>query len=193
MKKYYIGLGFFGLVTLCLAGYIAILGVQTRQDIETDKKANQIAEQLNSYTDRSNTIPKDLATAGVTNSPKTVSYQKLTEETYKFCVTYKQTRGYGDGNITTSLTTAATSKLYGFDTQVSIDTPAQPTYLYISYTHGKGQICQTIKPYLYAISKTLPNSTAPALNDPDYCDQNSPNYIYYKDFCITDLPKTIVN
>ena len=150
MKKYYIGLLVIGFITLCLAGYIGILGVQTRQDIETEKKAMRIADQLNAYTDRNATLPKDLATAGVGDVPKTVSYQKLTAETYKFCVNYKQSKGYASTDITSTITNAATSKLYGFSGDIAPD--YQSTYLYVGSSHEKGENCQTIKPYMYSSS-----------------------------------------
>lgn len=172
MKKYYIGLMALGLFTIGIAIYVLMMGVQARQDVKTEKAATKAVEKLNSYVSSKQKIPANLKEAGVKDVPSTITYSKLSEEKYKFCVTYKADKGYGSGDITSALTGAATSQMYG--DYPAPETPEEETYLYLSYTHKKGEECHTIKPYIYSFDTYNDSST-----ETDIC---SPTYKYYQDY-----------
>jgi len=191
MKKYYTGILILALVTLGLTGYVVNLGLKTRQDVKTEKSANDIATKLNSYIQKEQKIPKDLKAAGVTDAPGTISYTKDSEKAYTFCVTYKEAKGYGS-DITSTLTSAATSRYFGSS---GSESSYKPSSLYLSYIHKKGENCQTVEPYLYnrsssSSSSSLYNSTS------QLCDPEGEYYEYYKDYCgdtAEDLPASSVN
>jgi type II secretory pathway pseudopilin PulG len=171
MKKYYIGLFIIGILALGVSGYVLSIGVQARQDVKTEKSAQDIANKLNEYINNKQTIPATLSEAGVHDVPSTISYNKLSEAEYKFCITYKAAKGYGGSSITTAVTGAALSQMYNTPSYTDTTYPStEPSSLYPDYTHKKGENCQTIKPYLYNNSYT---------NPPDYC---SPSYQYYQDY-----------
>lgn len=177
MKKYYIGLMALGLFTVGIAVYVLVMGVQARQDVKTEKAATKAAEKLNNYVSSKQKIPSSLKEAGVSDVPSTITYTKISNEKYKFCVTYKADKGYGSGDVTTALTGAATSKLYG-SSYPELDDESEESYLYLNYTHKKGEECHTIKPYIYSSSSST--------YEQDYCDPSSRYYETYKNYCGVD-------
>ncbi|HEY8999351.1 MAG TPA: hypothetical protein VIM53_03455 [Candidatus Saccharimonadales bacterium] len=84
---YKVGLAAIGIFVLSLVVYVATQAGATKQDTQTYNAANSIAQKLNGYIDTQGTIPSSLQVAGATNVPPTVTYVKLSDSSYKFCVT----------------------------------------------------------------------------------------------------------
>ncbi len=150
MKKYRIGLIVIALLILGLTGYTLYIGNKGKQDIATEKRAQEIANELNNYVEGESKIPENLDAANIKNVPSTIKYEKLSEEKYRFCVTYVNEKGYGSGGY--GVTDVITRGLYGgmsypYDYDYSSD--YESTYLYLSYVHNKGENCQTVKPSLF--------------------------------------------
>ncbi|HSW80056.1 MAG TPA: hypothetical protein VLG47_04745 [Candidatus Saccharimonadales bacterium] len=146
MKKNYlgykIGLAVIGIFVVGVAIFVMMQAGNTKKDADTDKAANKIAEKLNNYISTNNKIPDSLGQVGAASVPTTVTYTKLSDSKYKFCVNYKTTSSGYD----------ATEAVYNVATGNTLDT-TPPDYnitssLYIPSTHHKGANCQTIKPYL---------------------------------------------
>lgn len=150
MKKYYLGLLIIGLLTIGLAAYVINVGMQGKQDKQTYDKAQEIAEKLNDHISKEQEIPATLSEIDVSDAPGSISYEKLSSKQYKFCVTYKTSRGYGTGDITSTLTGAALSGMYGGS--LDYESNYESSRLYIPYTYEKGENCQTIKPTIYDFS-----------------------------------------
>ncbi|MBA2278979.1 hypothetical protein H0V99_00870 [Candidatus Saccharibacteria bacterium] len=173
MKKYYIGLIILSVLVLGLAGYVISLGMLAKQDKKTEKRVGEISEKLNNYISDEDEIPESLDKAGITGVPSTIKFEKLSDEKYKFCVTYQADKGYGSGSITSVLTEAAYGGMYS-DAYES-NSENEKSYLYMPYTHTKGETCQTIKPNIYS-SPSRFNNSEPEL------DYNT----YLEDLCSTD-------
>lgn len=195
MKKYYIGLLVLGVLTLGLGIFVITLGLQSRQDVKTEKAVQTISSKLNNYISTNQVIPANLSVVDVKDIPNTITYTKLSYTEYKFCVTYKAAKDYGSGDITSVLTNAAFSQVYGSQSasvndNYPSDTSYQPSELYIDYTHKKGEVCQTIKPYINNSFNYTRNSV-PTIDE--YCDPQGKYYSQYKQYCnspTTTTPKT---
>jgi hypothetical protein len=147
MKKYYIGILIIAAISLGLCGYAIANGVSGKQDKETAQKAQDVSTKLNAYVSDKGTIPASLDEVGVKDAPSTIRYTKKSDESYEFCVTYKQS---GE-----DLGLGFTSILFGsFSRGItsSTDDYSSPNYLYLPYSHKKGENCQTITPYTYGSS-----------------------------------------
>ncbi len=151
MTKYYIGLAVIGLITIGLFIFTVNLGATGKQDVQTQKKVQEIETKLNSYVTKNQKIPSSLEEAGIKDVPNTITYTKNSDGlTYKFCVTFKAAKGYSTdptdllwgGGLKGASTTDDSS-------YSSYESTYQPSSLYISYYHKKGETCQTIKPYFY--------------------------------------------
>lgn len=159
MKKYYIGLLVIGLVTAGLAVYVLSLGQQSKQDKKTYEKAQDTAEKLNDFIREERTIPGSLAEAGVSDVPESITYEKLSEKEYKFCVTYKANKGYGGADITSVATGALYGSMYRGDYEYSkSESEYKPSTLYLSPYYTKGESCQTIQPYISSSQSNRQNS-----------------------------------
>lgn len=155
MKKYYIGLIILGLLTLGLTGYAVFQAAGSKQDNETERKAQEIADKLNNYT-YTKGVPQSLSDIGVKDIPQTISYTKKSDESYEFCVTYKhESKGYSAGGVEQILTGSIQRQLYGAsmydydDSAYYDDTSYTPSSLYLPYTHKAGKVCRTVKIYNY--------------------------------------------
>jgi len=188
MKKYYVGLLILGVITLGLTVYVISLGIQSKQDVKTEKSAQEISNKINSYISKKQKIPSSLSEVGANDVPDTIKYTKLSEEKYKFCVTYKAAKGYGSGDITSVLTNAAMSRAYGGASAYE-DTSYEPSSLYPSYTHKKGENCQTIKPYIYSYDNY--NNYDYGSSKDEYCNEGGKYYEQYKDYCPASTTPTI--
>lgn len=151
MKKYYIGILALCVLVLGLTGYTLIQSAAAKQDVQTEKKAREIATKLNDYVRQNQEIPESLNEAGVSDAPKTVRYSKKSDKEYEFCVTYKSAKTYGYSGPETLLTGSITRDL---GTEESYDdyyggSSYKPSTLYLSYTYKKGENCQTVQPYFY--------------------------------------------
>lgn len=153
MRKYYIGMFVLGVVTCIIAIFLLLQGASAKQDVATERKAQEIAEKLESYVNRKQEIPESLEAAGIRDVPNTVSYDKKSESQYEFCVTYKTEKELGllggplrvlTGGIPFGYMGGAP---YGQDGLYS-DSYEAPS-LYVPPYHKKGKNCQKVKPYLY--------------------------------------------
>ncbi len=201
MKKYYRGLIVLALLTLGLTAWVISLGIGSRQDVKTEKRAQEIATDLNEWVAKEEKVPDSLNAAGIKNVPDTISYSKKDADSYEFCVTYKAAKDYGsEGGIVTPLITRAMS---GVAADTSASMPIIEGYtntaLYFYGSHNKGKNCQTIKPYYYgkpipASASDSPASTTETFPAPDseastidlyeeYCSPDSVYYQYTKSYC----------
>jgi len=144
LAKYKIGLGILSLFAVVLLVIVLTQANATRQDTNAYNQATTIANTLNNYVDNNGVIPLSLSDAGVSNIPTSVSYQKLSDSSYKFCVNYKTTSsGFDTTGVESELVTGST------DQSSSYSTSNLNTDLYLDSTHHKGENCQSITPDLY--------------------------------------------
>jgi hypothetical protein len=156
MQRYYLALSVIGLLAAGITGYAVVKAISARQDVQTEKRAREIAEDLNSYVTERGTIPSSLAEAGVKDVPSTITYTPKDDGSgYTFCMTYKEARdGFGSPDFTSVVTGYA---LRGSGMPYYDDTEFAVSYLYIDYTHKKGENCKTVEPYQFDYF----NSTSP--------------------------------
>jgi len=145
LLKYQIGLGLIGLFGFVLLLLVLVQAGATKADNKTYDQASKVADALNNYLDTSSAIPDSLGAAGVTNIPASVTYQKLSDSSYQFCVDYKTTSsGFDASSVETNLITSETGTNFndygGYNAN---------SYLTLDPSHHKGENCQTVKPYLY--------------------------------------------
>lgn len=147
MKKYYIGVVVILLITFGFVGYTVYLGLESKSDVETQKSAEEISKKLNEYVKNNQKIPESLSEVGANDVPSTISYTKLSDSQYKFCVTYKSASGYYDSGIS-GVVTGVTANSYP-DEYYESPYPSDYTEpdLYIDSYHKKGENCTTVKPY----------------------------------------------
>jgi hypothetical protein len=139
LSKYKIGLLVLMLFAVALAVLVLIQAGSTKTDTNTNNSASNIADTLNNYVDSNNMIPATLAKAGVKNVPSTISYQKLSDNSYKFCVTYKgSSSGFDASGVASDLVTGSLSSDFG--------SSSGSTELNIDSTYHKGVNCQTVQP-----------------------------------------------
>ena len=156
LSKYRIGLGLIGIFTLALLILVVTQASATKQDNVTYNQANKAADKLNNYTENYSLIPASLTAVGANNLSPNISYHKVSDTSYRFCVTYKAaSSGFNTTTVEQNIVTAAAGQGTGFDSSATDNTA-----LLIDTTHHKGQNCQTIKPYLYNDGGTsLPSNT----------------------------------
>jgi type II secretory pathway pseudopilin PulG len=155
LRKYQIGLAAIALFTLIIVIVVLVQAGATKQDADTTKKADDIATKLEAYVSSNQKVPTSLDDVGVGDVPASISYQKLSDTSYKFCLTYKSA---SSGFDATSAVTELASGGQGSPDNSFSDSPSTATsYLYIPSTHHKGQNCQTIKPYLSSDSSSYYN------------------------------------
>ena len=144
IRPYQIGLSVIAAFTFVMLFIVVVQGVTGRQDAATARSATEIATKLNNYTTDNEKVPDNLATLGVKNAPKTITYKKINDSSYKFCATYKSS---GSSLETSGITNTFTELEGGgtTDTGSAPDATSAATYLDVS-THKKGQNCQTINP-----------------------------------------------
>lgn len=155
LKKYAIGLAVTMLFVVGLSVWLVAQAGVVKADNEAYDAATKIADKLNDYIDSEQVIPESLSDASIHNAPDSVTYTKISEEKYKFCVEYKTN---SSGMDTASLTTSVMTGLYGDMSSGNYpdDDKYEPTSLYINYYHKKGQDCQTVKPYIAYSSSDYP-------------------------------------
>lgn len=151
MKKYYIGLIVIGILVLGLGGYVIAQGSGSKQDKQSEKKAQEIAEALDRYVSDKQSIPSSLDEVGVRNVPKTISYRKVSESEYEVCVDYKaaSTYSYGAGGIISGLIYGRYAGSYPYESSDYGGSLYKPSSLYYYGNHKKGKVCQTAQPYMY--------------------------------------------
>ncbi len=145
LRKYKIGLAALGVLTLVLFVFVLIQGQSAKADTKTYDEAQKAATALETYTSTKGTIPESLSAAGDTSAPSSVQYTKVSDSSYKLCVTYKAASGFSSSDVTSRVLSGA----YGASYPPATNSDTTTSYLYISPDHKKGQNCQTVKPYLY--------------------------------------------
>lgn len=148
MKRYYIGVLVLAVITLGLAGYVISMGVSSKQDNQTEKSSQQIAEKLNSYVTKHQQIPSTLQDASIKDVPDTIRYTKKDSKSYEFCVTYKEAKSYEGAGPSDLLTGSLISSSLNKSYDASRDSSYMSSSLYLGYEHKKGENCQTITPYI---------------------------------------------
>lgn len=146
--KYQIGLGILGLITAGFMITLVVLAGSSKQDTKTYESATEIADKLNNYVSTHGEIPDSLQTTGMRDVPKTISYQKLDEKSYRFCVTYKTDSGTVDAS------TAINDALTGFYGGYNYGSYESDDYLFIDSNYSSGENCQTIRPMLSSDSNS---------------------------------------
>jgi type II secretory pathway pseudopilin PulG len=161
MKKYYTGLLLLGLLTVGLLIFTVVQGSAQKQDKETERKSREISTKLNTYVGKNRRIPESLDEAGIKDVPKTISYTKESDSKYKFCETYKNKSSYGGDGITSLLWGTALQSYddTGYD-DYSGDDSYRRSSLYPSYSHDKGENCQTVEPYFSNNYNQYPTSSS---------------------------------
>ncbi len=137
--KYRIGLGVIGLFTVIMLVLVLIQAGVTKQDTQTDKLANSMADSLNSYTDSNFAVPATLRQAGIIKTSPYITYTKVSNSKYKFCVTYKTTSSNFDPSM--AVNNVLMGGVSSWDSSSSAGTN---TDLYIPISHHKGVNCQTV-------------------------------------------------
>jgi hypothetical protein len=162
LRKYSLGLGVIVLFAVVMLIVVVVQGVSVRQDNQTARKASEIADKLNSYTDSKQQPPTSLVDLKVIDVPDTITYKRFSASSYNFCVTYKAASDNLDfSNATSTLTGQALTQMdtsYGSDVSGGY-TPDTVYYLYVDGPHKKGENCQTVQIYDNALMDTgTPNS-----------------------------------
>lgn len=147
IAKYYIGVVVLVVFAAGLVGYTIASGSDAKTDKKTTEKANAVAMKLDSQISMDGKIPENLDALGVKDIPPTVTYKKISDEKYKFCVTYKSAGSAFDAGLFSLFGGA----LYGGALSAGAESyePSEG-YLdsyYLIYNHKKGENCQTVKPY----------------------------------------------
>lgn len=141
LLKYKIGLAVLLAFALVMTGMVMVQASGTKQDTKTNNAASDIADKLNSYVDNNQTVPGSLAEAGAKNVPKTISYTKLSDTSYKFCATYKgNSSGFDATGTATDLLSGSGSGTISNEPNIPVDN----SFLTIDPTWHKGANCQTI-------------------------------------------------
>lgn len=164
LLKYKIGLAAIGFFVLVLFVIVLVQASGAKQDNETYDKAQKIATKLDTYT-LSNPLPASFKEAGITDVPDTVTYERLSDTKYKFCVRYNSdSSGFSASEVSTGLLTGSVSDPY------KADDTSESSYLYVDYTHHKGNNCQTIKSYSSSYYNDSPDTSGCVYdyNNPDY-------------------------
>jgi hypothetical protein len=214
MKNYRLGFLLLGVFTLVITIFVVSIGISGRQDIKTEKRANDIASVLNSYISKQSKLPDSLEAAGINDVPDTINFTKKGSQEYEFCVTYKTDVAENGGSLQNAITTAAMQKVSGsMMGNTSLNYPANPAVdnqvLLISSSHKKGKDCQTVKPSYTNMpvesgspvvtpdtsSNSTGSSSSTVPTPPDvkglyneYCAPTSPYYQYTKDYCNGTTP-----
>lgn len=137
---YKLGLGILGGFTLALLIFVLVQANSTKQDLQTTKQANAIADMLNNYTLNNASVPGTLADADIKNIPSTISYQRQSATNYEFCITYRSAGGTFPLQTIFDGVTNTLTGLGGTDSPPSYN----PSSLVIPDSHAKGKTCQTI-------------------------------------------------
>jgi hypothetical protein len=142
ITKYRIGLGVIGLFTIIIAVWALVLAGPTKQDSSTYNAANNIANNINNYTGNNGIAPYSLSDTGSYNVPATITYDRLSDYSYRFCVNYKTTSSdFSASAVESDLITSSVNNSTTNDNPVNYSSDG---YLYIDTSHHKGNNCQVI-------------------------------------------------
>lgn len=141
MLGYKIFLAVFLTLSIILLIVVLVQAGPNKQDIKTFNEATSIANDLNNYIDTNQAIPYSLSQVGAGKIPSSISYQELTDSSYKFCVDYKaNSSGFDPSGTGFSVITGSSGGAY--DQQYGDNNT-----LFIDNVHTKGENCQTITPF----------------------------------------------
>ena len=84
LAKYRIGLGVIALLTLIVFVVVLDLASAHKQDIQTQRAANSIADKLDNYVNDKEKVPSSLAEAGIKKVSSNITYRKKTADIYEF-------------------------------------------------------------------------------------------------------------
>jgi hypothetical protein len=157
------------IVSLALLLYIP--GQVARQDARTWGKAQDAANEINSYVLARQVLPADLKAINFTpDDDNKVTYRKISDTAYEFCVQYRRAGvvSYSGSEYTGGPSIMDTVDNLLYDPGGSYDGDIAYTdtkLLYVPRKHKAGANCQTIKPELkqqqsVAASKPQPLSQA---------------------------------
>ena len=164
--RYKVGLAVLLILSLIVVVVVLVRAGDVRHDKDALKKSQAIATKLNTYISNNNKIPKDLAEADIKDVPDAVSYQRLSDKKYQFCVNYKTETSLRSlsPSLTSTLNGAMTasssssSQIQGLSaddyssSSTSSRYSSQTSTLTVSSYHKKGKDCKTIEPYLRSSS-----------------------------------------
>ena len=144
LTKYKIGLGVIGLFTVIITIWAVAQASATKQDNNTYNTANNIADKLNTYTDMNNFAPYSLTSIGINNLPSSITYYRLSDSSYRFCIDYKTSAT--DFSVSSTESDLITSSVGNSSTNDSLNY-GNNGYLYIDTSHHKGNNCQVVDLY----------------------------------------------
>jgi hypothetical protein len=153
LVRYRIGLGVIALLTLIVFVLVLDLASAHKQDAQTQRTANSIADKLDNYINDKEKVPASLAEAGVKNLPSNMTYRKKTADVFEFCITYKSSNK-SPGTVGTIQNVLMNGSLDegGYYSGAS-DLEINPVY-------HKGKNCQTIDTRLSSIASTSTTTQA---------------------------------
>lgn len=162
LLRYKIGFGVLMVFVLGMGIFTILQANNSRKDAQTVKAARSIADKLNSYTSEHQTAPDSLQAAHITNVPSEITYKKLSNTSYSFCVTYKTKNESPSKNVPTLLMSPSLSASENYDSFYDYDAAS----LYIDGDHAKGQKCQTVKLSSYYNANDTSDSSSSANSSP---------------------------
>lgn len=141
LKRFKLGLGVLGAIALGLTIFVLAQAGNAKADLKTHKAAVKIADQLNTYIAQEQTIPQSLKAAGIDDN-SSVSYRRIGDDKYRFCVTYKASSSAVDTSRVVQ------DAMMGYSTRMLGGVDSLPSVLSLSIGHEKGENCQTVRPYI---------------------------------------------
>jgi hypothetical protein len=136
---YKVILSIIAIFTFGVVLYVVSQAGVNKADSQTYNRANDIATSLQNFTDNNGYAPGSLSAAGIKNVPSSVTYNKLSESSYRFCVDYKAASSDFSATtvesdiITQSGSSNSDDQNYG-----------SQGFLFVNPTHPKGNNCQTV-------------------------------------------------
>lgn len=152
LKKYYIGIIVLILIALGFLVYAITQSGGAKKDRATNAAVESIGSKLDSNISSKDRIPADLAEAGITKMPPSVTYTKLSESKYKICLYYYQANNGLDADWSSIITA-------GLGSTQSVQTDSSYFDTFVEFSHKKGENCQTIRPVLFDSTFSPDSST----------------------------------
>lgn len=142
LKKYYIGITVLILIAFGFLVYTITQSGGAKKDRATNAVVESIGDKLDNNISDKNRIPVDLAEAGITKMPPSVTYTRLSDSQYKICFYYYQANNGLDADWSSIVTAGLNSTQTGQSDHSYFDSS-------LEFSHKKGQNCQTVKPVLF--------------------------------------------
>ncbi|MDB5185419.1 MAG: hypothetical protein JWN38_1227 [Candidatus Saccharibacteria bacterium] len=148
LRKYQLGFAAIGLVVFVALLITLFSAGPARHDKATYKAATAAATAVDRYVTKHQAVPDSLSAAGVDRTVSTVSYQKISNNTYKLCATYQ-----ADADFGTNPGDALYQSYYSGSTLNTSDVVGQSVY-FTDFYH-KGTECHTARPSFYTSSDDI--------------------------------------